>query len=949
MKHRYPVAKIRLLAGLLLLGKILVSSSPALAQFTITAVSPIPNTRTVVRTSPVTVDFSQALLAGSVGALKVFSAQRGGLRSRGTTPAFVSGVTLGFNPLAYPFAPGETVFSTVTTAAASAGGALARPQVSQFTAATGGTGTGNFLPHPFTPYVAVDVNPQSLAVADLDGDGDQDLMVGNIGTTTQTSFTISVRFNDGTGSYLPGYELSTPDRATSIAPGDVDGDGDLDIVVTNSGAGVISVYNNPGTGVFPAPTLLAGAGTPAHATLGDVDGDGDLDIVTADYLGNHTLLLYANSGAGTFSRLTANPPLNLGQNPRRLVLGDVDSDGDLDLIVANDGGNTQNHSVNICLNDGAGNFTIPSGYGTLRTTANPKDVVLGDVDGDGDLDFLTADYGIPNFPGTNISLRLNNGGGRFSPPPTPGNPNFFLNVGRPTGIALGDVDADGDLDIVFNTEAGANAVLLNIGNGNFTRPAANYLFASGCGLGLALADVDGDADLDLVTVSVGNRAHVDLNCTALGIPLTVRITGDSLLCGGGSVRLTAVATSSTLSYRWNTGATTASLLVTQPGTYSVTVTASGGQTRTVRRRVTALTPNVQIIGDSLLCPGTALALLGSAPNATAVLWSTGANTAGLSVSQPGIYTFTARYGSGCSVSRRVVVRAPALGIAGPTFVCQGSNVGLSAVADGATAYLWNTGATTSSISISQAGTYSVVATYRSGCTLNASTTVSQPIATISGDSVGCMAQPVTLNATQPGAATYRWNTGATTPSISVSQTGQYSVVVTYVNSCQSTARQTVRVLPGLPTFTIGADTTLCEGPTLLLRPLAGGNASGVTYRWSTGATTPTLRVQETGTYSLQLTTACDTRTASCRVQFTPCLTLPNIITPNGDRRNDRFEILGLTGEWMLQVYSRWGQRIFSTTAYHNEWGETAAAGMYYYLLQRPGGTNAYRGWLEVVR
>ena len=954
MKHVYPVIKIRPFVPLLLLGQLLIFCLPALAQPTVTSVSPSPNARAAVRTSSVTVGFSQPLSAGSAGALKVFSSQRGGLRTRGTTPAVVSGSTLQFTPSAYPFVPGETLFSTVTTAVASAGGALARPRVSQFTAAVGGTGTGNFILHPVAPYLNVQVGPQSVVVADLDGDGDQDMLVGNLGYTTTINYTVSVRFNDGTGNYQAGYELSLP---TGVAPvglahGDVDGDGNVDLVVAGGGSGSVLVYANTGQGNFTLSNTLTAQTSPATVApatvaLGDVDGDGDLDIVTADYLGSSGIYVYANNGSGTFNLRTGTPPLALGTGPGKIVLGDLDGDGDLDIVIASDGNFTQNYSVNIGLNDGAGRFTIPS-YGTWRPPTRPLDVVLGDVDGDGDLDLITANNGITSSLGNSVSVRLNNGSGLFTPHPT--NPSIsFNNLLPPSELALGDVDADGDLDLLFTTPSGSAFVYLNNGQGSFVQPAGNASFYAGSQNGLALADVDGDGDLDVIACSDPDKMSVFLNYSPQGIPLAVHIAGDSLLCGGGQVQLSAVATPAALSYRWSTGATTASIQVSQPGTYAVTVTASGAQTRTVQRQVRVIAPTLHVSGDSILCPGVPLALVGTAPNATTVRWNTGATTAALTVTQPGTYTFTARYSSGCSVSRQVVVRAPTLAIAGSHAVCQGSSIALTATAPGATAYRWNTGATTPSISVAQAGTYSVVATYPGGCSLNASETVSQPVAVIGGDSVGCAGRPAALTAAQAGATGYLWSTGAATPGISVSQAGLYSVVVTYANGCQSTARRSVRILPTLAPFTLGADTTLCEGTTLLLRAPTAGRTAGATYRWSTGASTPTLLVRETGTYNLQLATTCDTQTASRFVQFAPCLTFPNIITPNGDRRNDRFEVVGMMGDWSLQVYSRWGQQVFTTPAYRNDWGEAAVAGMYYYLLQRPGSPTPYKGWLEVVR
>ena len=138
MRYSYSRAPWALCTVLLL-----APAGAALAQApVITSVIPMANARAAARNSPVTVNFNQPLTAASAGALKVFSGQRGGLRTRGTTPAVVSGSALSFAPTAYPFLPGETVQYTVTTAAASSGGALEQARVGQFTAAGGGAWGG---------------------------------------------------------------------------------------------------------------------------------------------------------------------------------------------------------------------------------------------------------------------------------------------------------------------------------------------------------------------------------------------------------------------------------------------------------------------------------------------------------------------------------------------------------------------------------------------------------------------------------------------------------------------------------------------------------------------------------------------------------------------------------------------------------------------------------------
>ena len=80
-----------------------------------------------------------------------------------------------------------------------------------------------------------------------------------------------------------------------------------------------------------------------------------------------------------------------------------------------------------------------------------------------------------------------------------------------------------------------------------------------------------------------------------------------------------------------------------------------------------------------------------------------------------------------------------------------------------------------------------------------------------------------------------------------------------------------------------------------------------------------------------------------------CFFIPNIITPNGDGQNDVFTVRGLPpGAWALTVYNRWGRLVYHAENYRNEWGASAAPGLYYYLLQQPGHGSAYKGWVEAA-
>ncbi|MFD1873758.1 IPT/TIG domain-containing protein [Hymenobacter bucti] len=465
----------------------------------ITAVSPGANTRGVGRLSPVQITFNQTLASSSAAALKVYSAQRGGLRTT-ASPVVVAGSTLTYTPAAtLPFWPGETVRSTITTAAAgTAGNTLARPRVLQFTAAVGGTGTGNFsstynvtvqtasggATNPTlgdvdndgdldllttsglgTGTVNVRLNngsgtfsgsqnvvvgsfPTEVALADVDGDGNLDLLAVNSITRVGS---VSVRLNNGNGVFRGTQDVAVGSGPHGFAVGDLDGDGDIDFAVVNEFNNSVSISLNDGAGTFGLASSLATIGSPQTIITGDIDGDGDLDLIVSGIEGT-TLNVLLNGGSATFSN---GPNIAVGTYPYRLALGDVDSDGDLDLLAANNNLGKAS-TVSVRLNNGTGTFSSAT---DVAVGVGARDLKLGDVDADGDLDLVVANYGDAlGIAGTTVSVRLNNGTGRFSAPAT--NPELTVNSG-PFNVQLGDVDNDGDLDLLASNSSAIVNVRLN--------------------------------------------------------------------------------------------------------------------------------------------------------------------------------------------------------------------------------------------------------------------------------------------------------------------------------------------------------------------------------------------------------------------------------------------------------------------------------------------------------
>ena len=319
---------------------------------------------------------------------------------------------------------------------------------------------------------------QSTVLGDVEGDGDLDMVVANQlqGNRVYT--------NDGLGNFTDSTQSLGANDSQSIALGDVDGDLDLDMVVANVGGGN-RVYTNDGSGSFTDSTQSLGTNDSYSIVLGDVDGDGDLDMVVANQLqGNR---VYTNDGLGNFTDSTQSLGANDSQS---IALGDVDGDLDLDMVVANVGGGNR-----VYTNDGSGSFTDST---QSLGTNDSYSIVLGDVDGDLDLDMVVANQVQGNRVYTNDGL------GSFS------DSAQSLGTNDSQSIVFNDIDGDNDLDIVVaNTGSEANRIWTNNGTGGFTD--TNQSLGANNSRSVALGDVDGDGDLDMVITNLtqGNRVYLN--------------------------------------------------------------------------------------------------------------------------------------------------------------------------------------------------------------------------------------------------------------------------------------------------------------------------------------------------------------------------------------------------------------------------------------------------------
>ena len=323
-----------------------------------------------------------------------------------------------------------------------------------------------------------------------------------------------IQFVDQTSTRFPVQAEYT----NQIGVGDIDGDGDLDMCFAN-GQGYSSlgtllkprIYVNNGAGVFADLTDARVAGITGcfrSAEFGDVDGDGDLDLLLAqDY--NRQMLLLMNNGAGTFANETTTRIPTANTSTARATFGDVDGDGDLDIALCNSGASSRfgTGQPRLYINDSTGRFTYVAASLPVGNISEQMDVLFFDADGDFDLDlFIGTRASTPN----QSRLWLNNGVGAFA---AGGN---FPNDATAYAYDAGDIDGDGDLDLIGTNAGTTNQELL--------ARNANGLGTSWTNISTSIApnpsvddndskffDMDNDGDLDLIIAVLGGSKRIYRN------------------------------------------------------------------------------------------------------------------------------------------------------------------------------------------------------------------------------------------------------------------------------------------------------------------------------------------------------------------------------------------------------------------------------------------------------
>jgi len=395
--------------------------------------------------------------------------------------------------------------------------------------------------------------PEGIAMGDLDGDGKPDLVVANA-----TANTISVFRNTGTsGSFTSGSFAAKVDFAVGTTPegvllADLDGDGKLDIIVTNQASNTVSILQNTSTmgtittGSFAAKVDFTTGTLPWGIAVADIDGDGKPDLLVVNQTGNSFSVLRNTSATGGFTTASfaSKVDFTTGTKPYELALGDLDGDGRPDVAVANEAGNT----LSVFRNAGVTGTISASSFAaavTIAAGSGPYGIAIADLDGDG-----KADLAVTNYNSSTISLFRNVGTtGSITTSSFAARVDFVTGTG-PYHVVINDLDGDGKPDLVVaNQGTDSISVLRNTSTtGSITSasfaPKVDFATASSASLpwGTATGDLDGDGKPDLVvanevsnTVSVLRNTITVPNVISFGVDMSKQLalgllqTGDTVM------------------------------------------------------------------------------------------------------------------------------------------------------------------------------------------------------------------------------------------------------------------------------------------------------------------------------------------------------------------------------------------------------------------------------------
>lgn len=601
----------------------------------------------------------------------------------------------------------------------------------------------------------------AVTVVDVNSDGLDDIVRMDQGHI------INLELQQRDGSFY--HQMITDiggGSAWAMTMADVDKNGWKDVIADGtSGIRLVKLFNNGGSITF-TNTLLAQSGFfLQNATFCDMNNDGWIDLFCCD--DNDVSKLYLNDGAGnlnpsTFVNFAVNPGLFYGNDPYDSgnygsSWIDFDNDHDLDLYVAHcrqsTSSPTDQRRINrLFVNNGnntyterAADFGINIGWQTWTSS-------FGDLDNDGDLDLLLTNHDYNN------QIFINDGTGNYTEALNTGIGNFNI---TPIESVMQDFDNDGYLDILI---AGTEWLYFH-NNGNMTFTRRTGVFANNGMVSFATGDLNHDGFVD-VFASYGDIYQTPSNQFDDVLYLNERNSNNFI----------AFTLEGTTSEKGAIGGR-----VTIYGPWGI-------QVREVRA------------GESYGTCNSSQLHFGLGANTqvdSAVVWFTSGTTSTLTNLAANQFVHVVE--NSCAITGNI--------ISGNAIICTGQTTTLTAPA-GFSSYLWQDGSTTQTLTVNQPGSYNVMVTDASGCSAISANKIVElnpdetPTVAVNGELNFCQGQSVTL--TSSPASGYTWNNGSNTQSVVVTQTGSYSVAIQGVCGTFSSASVVVDVLPAPTPVATGA-------------------------------------------------------------------------------------------------------------------------------------------------
>jgi hypothetical protein len=305
-----------------------------------------------------------------------------------------------------------------------------------------GDGRGGFTQAKGSPFPAGH-DPNDIAIGDFNRDGKLDLAFAN-----HEEKHLSVLLGIGQGGFTPApnspFAVEVRPHTHGVASGDLNGDGNLDLVTDSWGNDQVSILFGDGKGSFNTSGTFLDVGKMPYqrVRVGDINGDGKFDIITTNLEGDNVTILLGDSKGG-FKQSTGSP-FPCGDSPFNFAIGDVNGDGKPDLAIVNSPSSTADRhgkdGLTILLGDGAGGFRMLAGS-PFATGRIPNRVARGDVNGDG-----IGDIAVSSPDGNNITLFLMSSKGVASS-------STIAIGGKPKGLAIRDLNGDGRADILITNNS----------------------------------------------------------------------------------------------------------------------------------------------------------------------------------------------------------------------------------------------------------------------------------------------------------------------------------------------------------------------------------------------------------------------------------------------------------------------------------------------------------------